>query len=85
MHDYIIEDLLYCDCVFFLGGVGGEGMVWEEVWPLGCKLCNNSFVSWVITRRELVWKRRFGTTYRSHFQESGCPRRSVTLEDGTDR
>ena len=33
---------------------------------------NYSFF-WVITRRDVVWNRRFGITYRSHFQRSRCP------------
>ena len=30
----------------------------------------NSPVFWVITRRKVVWNRRFGNTHRSHFQGS---------------
>jgi hypothetical protein len=40
------------------------------------------FVSCVISRRNGVWNRRFGSTYRSHLQGSSCPR-SLILEDGT--
>ena len=40
------------------------------------------FVSCVITRRNVVWNRRFGSTCRSHLQGSSCPR-SLILEDGT--
>ena len=29
-------------------------------------------VFWIITQREVVCKRRFGTTYRSHLQELSC-------------
>ena len=39
---------------------------------------NSSFFS-VITRRKVVWNRRFVTTYRSHLQGSSSPRRSRKL------
>jgi hypothetical protein len=34
----------------------------------------NFSVFWVITWNEIVWNRRFGITYRSHLQGSGCPK-----------
>ena len=34
----------------------------------------NSIFFWDVTQRRLVSHRRFGTTYRSHLQESRCPR-----------
>jgi hypothetical protein len=42
-------------------------------------------VFWVITLREVVWNRRFGTTYRPHLQGSSFFLESLTLEIGTDR
>ena len=38
----------------------------------------NSSVFWVITRREVVWTWRFGTTYRFHLQGSRCSPSSWT-------
>jgi hypothetical protein len=35
-------------------------------------------VFWVITRRKVVWYRRFGTTYRSYLQGSNCQASSWT-------
>ena len=35
----------------------------------------DSSVFWVLTRHKGVWHRRFGTTYRSHLQESSLSRR----------
>jgi hypothetical protein len=34
----------------------------------------NYYVFWAIMVREVVWNRRFGTTYRSHLQGSRCSR-----------
>jgi hypothetical protein len=41
---------------------------------------------WIITRREVVWNRRFGATYRSHKMGSiYLPETSIVPSDGTDR
>jgi hypothetical protein len=40
--------------------------------PLRVILELNSPVFWIITQREVVCNRRFGTTYRSHLQELSC-------------
>ena len=43
---------------------------------------NDSFF-WDTMRRKIVRNRRFGTTYNSHLQGSGCPRRNnLSLEEG---
>ena len=37
----------------------------------------NSSFFWVITRCEIVWNRRFETTYMYHLNGSSCPRRTT--------
>jgi hypothetical protein len=39
----------------------------------------NFCIFWVITRRDVVWNRRFGITYRSHLQGSKCPNQEGLL------
>ena len=55
-------------------------------WRFSSRYFNQTWIlpSSVITRRKMVWNRRFGTTYRPHIQGSDLLD-SFTLEDGTDR